>query len=90
MTCLITPSLPERPDLRTARTPAVLRVEFLLQVVEQAFACIEYVLRVLLVLIRRVSGGKILQSKLLAFVTPNVLQGASFLMSLSCFMVRAV
>jgi len=52
--------LRQRPDLggRPGR-PAVLRVEFLLQVVEQAFACIEYVLRVLLVFDPgRVSGAK--------------------------------
>ena len=47
--------------------PAVLRVEFLLQVVEHAFACIEYVLRVLLAFDPgRVSGVQILQTKLFA------------------------
>src|SRR5882762_9279512 len=47
--------------------PAVLRVEFLLQVAEHAFACIEYVLRVLLAFDPgRVSGVPILQTKLFA------------------------
>jgi hypothetical protein len=45
--------------------PAVLRVEFFLQMVEHAFACIEYLLRVLLTFdAGRVSGVPILQTKL--------------------------
>ena len=45
--------------------PAVLRIEFFLQAVEQTFACIEYLLRVLLASdAGRVNGVPILQTKL--------------------------
>src|SRR6476660_755012 len=47
--------------------PAVLRVEFLLQVAEHAFASVEYILRVLFAFDSgRVSGVPILQTKLFA------------------------
>jgi len=58
--------------------PAVLRVEFLLQAAEHAFAGIEYVLRVLLVFdAGRGSGVPVFQSKLLALRNgKKVLPGA--------------
>jgi len=57
--------------------PAVLRVEFLLQVVEHAFACIEYVLRVLLAFDPGcVSGSQSFRRNSPPLLHKKVLQGA--------------